>query len=334
MKRTNCFDLLRIFASLMVMHSHHFGMNHLTAPFLRGWYSYGIVAVMMFFSISGFLVTQSFARSVGFMDFMIKRIRRVFPGLIFCSFILVYFVAPFYQQDVQQYLFMPDTFKNFIMISALHAKDIPHIFSGYSQQLTANAVLWTLPIEVMLYIVIGFSLAMKNSWKVPAISLFFCIVCLALFTQQIKPMVYYTVPIFWLLSFGICFYTGSLLAACEKSWTHKNTKMFLFGLSIIMIYILKDLKDLDTIGFIAISLITIIIGTSFKDKLINGRFDISYGLYIWSWPVQAIIVNQTELPFWGSFIVSVMAASIIAMFSWKFIEKPFLAKKKTISAVN
>jgi peptidoglycan/LPS O-acetylase OafA/YrhL len=44
------------------------------------------MAVMMFFCISGYLITASFERSASFKDFAIRRARRLLPGLMVCDY--------------------------------------------------------------------------------------------------------------------------------------------------------------------------------------------------------------------------------------------------------
>lgn len=41
-----------------------------------------------------------------------------------------------------------------------------------------------------------------------------------------------------------------------------------------------------------LAMLTIVIGTSFGDRLILGRFDISYGVYIYAFPIQQIVINR------------------------------------------
>lgn len=327
MIRKNCFDLLRIFAALMVIHSHHFGMSFLTAPFFRGWYSYGVIAVMIFFSISGYLISQSFNRSSNYFDFIVKRVKRIFPALVFCSFILVYFISPFFQNDAFQYLISEATLKNFLSMSLMLSKNIPNMWLGYKQELAANPVLWTLPVEFLWYVIIGIALSISNTWKMPATLLAACIAVVSFFPEIIKHMVFYTVPLFWLCSFGICFTIGSLLSLTEESWNKTKTKVLLLFLSVVFLYILKGKPEINTIGFACIAVITIIFGVSYRDELVKGRFDISYGLYIWAWPVQATVTNFTDLGFYLSFIVTVIITGLISLISWKYIESPFLKRR-------
>lgn len=83
--RSNNFDLIRLVAACAVIVSHVFqvvgygGIDPLT-PYLRG-LSLGAVAVIVFFAVSGFFVTQSFARHPSVLRFLAARMLRIFPAL-------------------------------------------------------------------------------------------------------------------------------------------------------------------------------------------------------------------------------------------------------------
>ena len=61
---------------------------------------------------------------------------------------------------------------------------------------------------------------------------------------------------------------------------------------------------------------------------IGGKMDLSYGAYLYAWPVQNYLIwkfhftSPTKL-----FIVATTITLVFAYFSWTFIEKPFLSLK-------
>ena len=56
-RQENNFDLLRLFAALLVLFAHSFDLTHGFEPVVHA--SWGDVGVIIFFSISGFLVSRS-----------------------------------------------------------------------------------------------------------------------------------------------------------------------------------------------------------------------------------------------------------------------------------
>src|SRR6185295_19514916 len=88
LQRRNNFDAIRLAMALLVVWSHSFALylgSEKTEPLsllLNGAYNSGNIGVMVFFIISGFLVTQSFVTSKSLTRFMARRIRRIYPGYL------------------------------------------------------------------------------------------------------------------------------------------------------------------------------------------------------------------------------------------------------------
>lgn len=85
--RDNNFNLLRILAALGVLVSHAypislgFGTPEPLSAVLGG-VTLGTVSVMIFFSISGFFITRSFAGRTSVARFLQARCLRLFPALV------------------------------------------------------------------------------------------------------------------------------------------------------------------------------------------------------------------------------------------------------------
>ena len=91
LSRENNFDAVRLFAAMQVMVCH--GINHLQITSLSGVvdvFSF-FPGVIMFFVISGFLITSSLLRNIkrkGGIQYIRNRCLRIFPAL-WVSFILL-----------------------------------------------------------------------------------------------------------------------------------------------------------------------------------------------------------------------------------------------------
>jgi len=96
----NNFDALRFLAALGVVLSHAYpvtqGSND--REFLMvlsgGQTSLGEVCVMVFFVISGFLITQSFVRSDSAIGYMTNRVLRIVPGLAVMALLVSFGLGP------------------------------------------------------------------------------------------------------------------------------------------------------------------------------------------------------------------------------------------------
>src|SRR5437763_14304960 len=100
LERHNNFDLLRLLAALSVIFSHAFllaenSQDHDPLMILTGGQAIlGLCGVFMFFTISGYLISQSFEATRSPLVFLVKRALRIFPGLIACLAACVFVIGP------------------------------------------------------------------------------------------------------------------------------------------------------------------------------------------------------------------------------------------------
>jgi peptidoglycan/LPS O-acetylase OafA/YrhL len=63
---------------------------------------------------------------------------------------------------------------------------------------------------------------------------------------------------------------------------------------------------------------------------INATTDLSYGIYLYAWPVQSLLVKYIDgISPWLVMVFTTLATVPLAFASWKLIERPFLSFKKT-----
>jgi len=62
---------------------------------------------------------------------------------------------------------------------------------------------------------------------------------------------------------------------------------------------------------------------------IGERLDLSYGVYLYAWPVQNLLVYYFghSLNVWAVIALVFVITPALAIFSWYFVEGPFLIKK-------
>ena len=87
--KNNNLDLFRLIAALLVIYGHApaFIPNAVSTDVvarLLGFDYSGSLAVKFFFMLSGLLVTMSIMARPQPVEFVIKRIARIFPGLLVC----------------------------------------------------------------------------------------------------------------------------------------------------------------------------------------------------------------------------------------------------------
>ncbi len=156
--RSNNFDSLRFLAAVAVLVSHSFAMAYGTRPgvqpltiFSRNQTDLGSVAVLVFFVISGYLITRSFDRSPQPLQFLEARVLRIFPGLFLTLVLAAALLGPtvttfplgdyFRNSNTAQYIFGG--------VSLIWLQyDLPGVFLANPTPGVVNGSLWTLYLRV------------------------------------------------------------------------------------------------------------------------------------------------------------------------------------------
>lgn len=323
MNRKNSFDLIRHFAAVLVLFSHHYALSKLPEPVFLHWDTYGTVAVVIFFCVSGYFMPASFNNSNSFMHYMRKRCYRIFPGLVVCSFFMCYLIGSFFtSESVFVYLFSPSTLQNSLMYSIFFRPKIADVFSDFLYSGAVNGSLWTLPIEFSFYIVLGMALTIKNTWQFILTGLVSSIIISLTVTHfSDEYPVIAALHLHYVALFAVAFSGGSLMSMTHKYWF--SYRFYLMSIAFASL----ALSNSPVLIAISLTILTITLGVSITDKVINGRFDISYGIYIYAFPIQQIIINRVTQDFWTGLILATFFTCFAAFLSYHFVEKPFLSLK-------
>src|SRR5574344_697052 len=100
--KNNCFNFIKVIAAFLVIISHSFPIslgkgnvdfiNNLT----NGQIDLGNFSVCIFFIIGGYFITKSLENSKSIKEYLIKRVKKIFPALILAMFITTFIIAPFF----------------------------------------------------------------------------------------------------------------------------------------------------------------------------------------------------------------------------------------------
>ncbi|MGN6738350.1 acyltransferase family protein [Dyella sp.] len=283
----NNFDALRLMGAFLVLVSHQFALSGRWEPRLVGDHSFGNLGVLIFFSISGYLVTSSWLNDPNMLRFAARRTLRMAPALC---------------------VSMPLTWA---VIAALGLTGFP----DNPRHLT-NGSLWTIKYEVACYaLLLVAGVATRRASLVLAAGLFGYF---ALSGWQSGNTI--------LAYFGLYFAAGSLLRAYPYLRKLLPTLLFMVtGYALIHMHQTKL-----GLAFVVPPL-TIAIGLRSWPGLrdIPKIGDLSYGIYIYAWPVQqigvALLGRQT--PYLELLSITVPVTLALATASWHLVEKKALRFK-------
>ncbi|MGE9763929.1 acyltransferase family protein [Pseudomonas sp. PDM20] len=323
----NNFDFVRIVAAGLVLYSHMFGVFGLYEPAPFYYFSYGGVGVLIFFSISGYLVSQSWQRDPHIVGFLTKRILRIFPGLIAASLLMALIVGPLATSlPLRDYFTNKDVWWFIPLTSTLQFPDkLPGVFDG-QHYTNINTSLWTIPVEFKWYILtamLGLAGALRFK-KVLLVMLVFMVGYQAIINGLEKRN--------FLLEFGFFFLSGILLNVYSE--TIKKHGGLVSAVCVASGIALWQVGQEYLAAVVSIPLITIAVGTAstpFFNKF--GRFgDLSYGFYIYAFPVQQLVVHflNGKIGVYSALALSAAITLTIAFFSWHLVEKPAMRLKRYV----
>jgi peptidoglycan/LPS O-acetylase OafA/YrhL len=332
--RKNSFDILRFLAAGMVVYSHSFALTGLPEPRIGG-ISYGGLGVWAFFAMSGYLIAGSWEQYPRFPVFIIKRILRIFPGLLLALTITVFAIGFYSSLSYREYIFKQETltyFNNILLINTQYS--LPGAFTGNIYPNAVNGSLWTLAFEFLMYLLVavaGLARKLTRRWVWP----FWISLAVLNLVAAYRPK-YLTYSLFYLdarlvVQLGLLYFSGVLL------YLHRDRVLYPFWAwipALALFVLLSNRYPIYSWLFGATLLAYGILGAS-KITFFSqfGRFgDFSYGIYVYSFPVQQVIWHhtQTRSPI-RMFALAMFVSLVFSIISWYAVEKPSINLKKRVS---
>ncbi len=331
-RRPAGFDYLRLWLSISVLWAHCVIISRGVPADIAFWESparpFLRLTLPMFFALSGYLVARSLLRAPNLTQFLWLRAIRIYPALSVQVFISAFIIGPLLTADRLPAYFLNQEFLLYVLNVTGHIHyHLPGLFLHNPNPRIVNVQLWTVPFELMCYLLLSalFLLGVvRKRWLLPVFGVFvvaaFVLVHLA---RHHWTLVQY---------FGHA--DGAVLLS-----------VFLFGASICLYGdVLPWGKYYCMIsGLIAVILLVIPYGQYFaapaaayftvslglfnpgKLRLLKGA-DYSYGIYLYGYVVQQAVaeVFSWSHTWWLNLLISLPIVLAIAAASWHFVEKPVL----------
>jgi peptidoglycan/LPS O-acetylase OafA/YrhL len=319
----NNFDIIRHLAALIVIYQHCYFLN-------PSWYCRAF-GVPVFFFLSGLLVSQSFEASSSAKNFVWKRFLRIYPAaivvILICALVMGPLITAFTPDD---YFKSGILWKYISSIALLRVYfDLPGVFQHSPLDTSVNISLWTLPLEIKMYLftLVWGLIKLKNKNAVLAIITLILIFIglnfsdpIDTFSQQQLHFTNFKVSAY--TSLGCLYLTGTLCywyrhrIVVRPYWLFVGAFLFLLFARFTFYGYLFD-----------ICIVMITLGFSVLDfkwlRKITQKTDLSYGLYIYGFPVEQLFINYVY-PYVNGFVLFVLIVSttfFLAFLSWNIIEK-------------
>lgn len=325
---------------------------HLNPKWLPG----GFLGVDTFFVISGYLIAMLLINeyektgTINIFQFWIRRMKRLFPPVLFMILIVIQYIIFFDQSLLYQ-------LKKDVIAALLYISNWWYIFDGlsYFESFEARPLehLWSLAIEEQFYLLFPLILIlMLNKWSKKNILLLFFVV--SILSAILMSTLYDPAANVSRIYFGTDTRLQTLLLGvmCAFIWPAFKLKhdaprilvviidfLGFIGL-IVLMYSIYKLSEHSAFlfngGFYVLGIFTLLIimaavhPSSIMSRLLGikpltviGKY--SYSLYLWHYPVIVLMQKhfvQGQVPIYIH-ISSVILTIVLAVFSYKLIERPY-----------
>jgi peptidoglycan/LPS O-acetylase OafA/YrhL len=328
--RRNSLNFLRLVFALMVIVSHTWPLGgYGSDPRIAG-QELGTWAVCGFFAISGYLIANS-RRHTSLSTFLVRRALRIYPGYVVCLLVVALGFAPLsvamgagsiqWQSDASY------VFHNLLL--KVFQDGIDNTLPNAPYGPAWNGSLWTLIYEFICYLGIGLLLSFSLRWHRTVVVAAF-VVTAAVAAADSNPGATGTLSALAFL--GSVFFAGSIIAIFADriplDWR-------LGVLSIAVATVGASLHATPWLGALPMAYACIWLGVALPFHRVGRTNDISYGVYIYAFPVQQIItmkLGSRGLPVGIAVALSILGTLPLAIASWFLVEKRALALKNTLGA--
>ena len=337
LERNNIFDLLRFIAATLVIYAHSFpmlGAGHDPLDTVSG-INFGSLGVSLFFVLSGFLITRSWLSNPKIGSYMGARCLRIFPALIFSLLFTVFAIgAPVTSVTLPKYFTSPVTleFLSNVFLFPIHYP-LPGVFTSNPLPGAVNGSLWSLPVEFMMYGVV-LALGLLGILQRKFLLLAATIACLlldifALSTPAFASRVELTVLVG--PSFNMALYF--LLGGCFFLFRQEIPKNWRCALvAALSWYLSFKTPYLRTVSYLALPYLFFYLAALPLPALRKfAKYgDFSYGLYVFAFPVQQLLVHLQphKLSVSELFAQAFTITLLLAVTSWHLVESPCLKLKR------
>jgi peptidoglycan/LPS O-acetylase OafA/YrhL len=360
----NNFDFLRLVLSILVVYTHAYVIYY--GPALIPKYeplmlltgnqcTFGTLAVDFFFIISGYLVLKSLLKSKTYFSFLKKRVLRIYPGFIAAYAVGIFFVLPISNGfPAGGWPYFVDYWKSvdlgyFIYTAmTLNPPDwIPGIFITIPTPTDLNTSMWTIPYEFTCYIfllLLGIFRVFKLHRSIPLV-LFLAVLMMNMLQHAITSNIivqpsfmnatagYFrpdTIYKFLNMQKFMLFFSSGRCFYYYRNTIPKTNGVAFFCILMLIVSIFWT-KSFEVFVAVFGAYLLFYFAFNKRIKLTNAAKygDLSYGIYLYGWPVQQLVMVYfgQQLNFWGTLGVSLLFLIPIAFASWYLIEKPAMTLK-------
>lgn len=323
--RRNSLNALRLILAGLVIVSHAWPLGGFGADPSPARQSLGHWAVLGFFAVSGYLIAASRVRG-GFGTFLAARVLRIYPAFLVCLVVVAFVAAPL-STALTPGSWTPSAGASYVahnVLLKIEANTVGGTIPRAPHGPAWNGSLWTLFYEFLCYLLIGVLLSSPRRWHGPVVASAFVVTAVG---AQVT--VHRTGTAADFLSLAPVFLAGSLL------FLYRDRVPFSRPLGVaalVLTPLVGELNVASSVGAPVIVYACFWLGVELPLQRVGQRNDISYGVYIYAYPVQQLLVaaGWNRHGVWLYILLSVLVTVPLAVASWFGVERPALDLKKRL----
>jgi peptidoglycan/LPS O-acetylase OafA/YrhL len=330
----NNFDFVRVVAALLVLVGHQFLLTGLVEPRLYGLYSLGDLGVCIFFSISGFLVAQSWNDDPVLRRFAARRALRIWPGLMVVVALTALVLGPLITPLPLPAYFSDPQFFSWLSNLILPTRwELPVDFGNGRLAHTVNGSLWTISLEVACYAAFAaasMAAVMQKRWFAGL----FAAAALGYYLGWLTPAGWDAHPLHrhaLKLEFVSYFLAGAVWFQQRRVLLDRRL-VLVSGACMVVLHVVALTLSKPLLA-LWLSVPFAVLAFGLRSAPVLRRFgrlgDLSYGIYLYAFTVQQVLIWRLR----GSLSFDMLLAACIAVtasfafVSWHLVEKRALRLK-------
>lgn len=333
----NNFDLLRLVFAGMVVFFHIAILSQVPSFSWMLKHISSLFAVQAFFIVSGYLVTMSYEKSFSLGDYWKKRMLRIAPAYIFVvvgaalllSFLSVLsFGEYFSSKEFWRYIGFNLVLANF------NAPSLPGVFFDQYES-AVNVSLWTIKIEVLFYACVPVIVWAARKWGYNKVlcSIFLLSVAwkVGFYIQGMATASEFYFKMAKQLPGQLCFFAGG--AWCFYKTREGFRPPAWMAVAGIFLYYIPDGWIFELVSPVAVTMIVSWAAISMpRIGNVGKHGDFSFGIYLFHAPIAQTFISFGLFAVYPvqTMIAAIFCIALLAVFSWNYIERPFLNHRKHV----
>jgi peptidoglycan/LPS O-acetylase OafA/YrhL len=295
---------------------------------LFGTMSFGEMGVDGFFLISGYLITKSYLTSEGVLNYLTKRVARIYPAFLVATVVSIFLFAPLTGSPLAT-LGIRDWVHTLKYALLLQPPPVP-AFAG-THYPVLNGAMWTIAYEFRCYLLVA-ALGLLGILQRRSLVLIATMLAL-LFVAAKPPIAFDPSNVFFgnitqTIRMTAAFLVGAVFYLYRDEIVYRASYAACAAVALLACLFVPGVAEpaFCLFGGYAIFWLALVAPPSPLSRF-TTEHDISYGLYLYTWPIQNTLVYFfADISPWSMFAISLTLAALCGYASWTFVERGILRR--------